>query len=92
MRIVDADIYRASSELGRPFRRQRLGLLQYVLHRRILQVRRIAVLAEIGPRRVPVHPIDGVIGLDDSDKLLSINRSVGSAITCRALSFSASAS
>ena len=32
--------------LHRPFRRQRLGLLQNILHRSILQVGRIAVLAE----------------------------------------------
>jgi hypothetical protein len=46
-----------------PFSRERLGLLQYVLHRRILQVGRIAVFAQpalymspdVGSCRVPIY-------------------------------------
>jgi predicted ATPase len=38
-------VARQQMELRSPFRRQCLGLLQYVLHRRFLQVGRIAVLS-----------------------------------------------
>ena len=62
----------------RPFRRQRLGLPQNVLHRRILQVGRISVFAQqslhmssdIGAGGIPVHSIDADVALDDRNKLV----------------------
>ena len=84
----------------RPLRRQRLGLLQDFLHRRILQVGRIAVFAKQtlhqnphpGASRLPVHPVHRDIALDARHQLVAMTRSAGSPMTCRALSFSASAS
>ena len=62
----------------RPICRQRLGLLQDVLHRGVLQVGRIAVFAEQslhqhphpGARRLPVHPVDRDVALDARHKLV----------------------
>ena len=64
--------------LRHQLRRQRLGLLQYVLHRCFLQVGRIAVFTEkalhmppdVRTGELPVHPVDADVPLDHRDKFL----------------------